>query len=59
MRRVQEAGRTDLENQMEQVEFASCHLINIEIAINSLLLKRKQLDEGVEIANELKVHNVL
>ena len=39
MSRVQEAGLTDLENQMEQAEFASCHLINIEIAINSLLLK--------------------
>ena len=44
---------------MEQAEFASCHLINREIAINSLLLKRKQQDEGVEIANELKVQKVL
>ena len=38
-RRVQEAGITDLENQMQQAEFASCHLINVELAINSLLLK--------------------
>ena len=59
MRRVQEAGLTDLENQLEQADFASCHLINIEIAINSLLLRRKQQDEGMEIANELKMQNVL
>ena len=39
MRRVQKAGVTDLENQMEQTEFASCHLIDIEKAIDSLLLK--------------------
>ena len=37
--RVQEAGLTDLENQMEQAEIASRHLINIEIATDSLLLK--------------------
>ena len=59
MRRVPEAGLTDLENQMEQAEFASCYLNNIEIAINFSLLKRKQQDEGVEIANELKVPNVI
>ena len=58
MRRVQKAGLTDLAKQMEQAEFASCHLINIEIAINSLLLKGKQQDEGVEIANYLNVQNV-
>ena len=33
------AGLTDLENQMEQAEFAAGHLINIKIAIDSLLLK--------------------
>ena len=59
MRRVQEAGLTDLENQMEQAEFAFCHLNDRELAINSLLLKRKQQDEGMEMANELKVQNVL
>ena len=59
MSRVQEAGLTILENQMEQAEFASCHLINIEIAINFLLLNRKQQGEGVKIANELKEQNVL
>ena len=32
------AGLTDLENQMEQAEFASCHLINIKVAMDSLLL---------------------
>ena len=54
MRKVQEAGHTDLENQMEQTEFAAGHLIDVEIAIDSLLLKRKQQDEGVKIANEIK-----
>ena len=49
----------DFENQMEQANFASCHLIKIEIAINSLLLKRKQQDEAVKTANQLKVQNVL
>ena len=44
-----EPGHTDLENQMEQAEFAAGHLINIKIAINSLLLKRKHPHEGVEI----------
>ena len=33
-----ESGLTDLENQMEQTEFAAGHLINIKIAIDSLLL---------------------
>ena len=39
MRNVQEAELTDLENQMEQGEFAPCDLINVEIAVDSLLLK--------------------
>ena len=38
MRNVQEAGVTDLENQIEQAGFPSCHLINIKVAIDSLLL---------------------
>ena len=54
MRKVQEAGHTDLENQMEQTEFAAGHLIDVKIAIYSVLLKRKQQDEGAEIANEIK-----
>ena len=54
-----EPGLTDLENQMEQAEFAAGHLINIETAIDSLLLKRKQQHGGVEIENETKVQNVL
>ena len=45
---VQEAGLTDLENQMEQAEFTAGHLIDVETAIDSLLLKRKRQDEGVE-----------
>ena len=42
---------------MEQAEFAAGHLIDIEIAIDSLLLKGKQQDEGVEIANEINLQN--
>ena len=49
-----EPGLTDLENQMEQAEFAAGHLINKKIAIDSLLLKRKHPHEGVEIGNETK-----
>ena len=45
---VQEAGPTDLENQMEWAEFAAGHLIDVELAIDSLFLKRKRQDEGVE-----------
>ena len=54
MRKVQEAGLTDSENQMEQADFAAGHLIDVEIAIDSLLLKSKKQDEGVETANEIK-----
>ena len=54
MGKVQEVGLTDLENQVEQTEFAAGHLIDVEIAIDSLLLKRKQQDEGVETPNEIK-----
>ena len=39
MRNLQEAGLTDLENQMKHAEFASCHLVDIKVAIGSLLLK--------------------
>ena len=39
MRNVQDAGLTDLEKQMKQAEFASCHLVDIKVAIDSLLLK--------------------
>ena len=39
MRNVQEAGLTDLENQMKKAEISSGHLINIEVAIDSLLVK--------------------
>ena len=54
MRKVQEAGLTDPKNQMEQAELASGHLIDVKIAIDSLLLKEKQQDEGVKITNEPK-----
>ena len=59
MKKVQEIGLTDLENQMKQVEIAVGHLIYVEIAIDSLLLIRKQQVEGVEIANEIKQQNEL
>ena len=52
--KVWKAGLTDLENQMEQAELAAGHLIDVKIAIDSLLLKRKQQHEEVEIANEIK-----
>ena len=39
---------------MEQVEFASSHLIDVEIAIDSLLLQRKEQHERAEMANEIK-----
>ena len=39
MRKMQEAGLTDLKYQMKQAEFASGHLIDVKIAIDSLLLK--------------------
>ena len=54
MKNVQEAGLKDLKYQIEQAEFAAGHLIDVKVAIDSLLLKRKQRDEGVEIANEIK-----
>ena len=54
MKKVQGAKFTDLENQMEQAEFAAGHLIDVKIAIDSLLLKRKQQDEGVKNVNEIK-----
>ena len=54
MRKVQEAGLTDLEYQMEQAKFASSHLIDVKVATDSLLLKGKQQDEGVKITNKLK-----
>ena len=50
MRKVQEAKLTDLENQMEQAEYAAGHLIDVKIAIESFLLKRKQQDEGVKMS---------
>ena len=54
MRKVQEAKLTDLENQMEQAKFAAGHLIDVKIAIDSPLLKRKQQAEGVKKVNEIK-----
>ena len=43
---------------MEQAEFAVGHLIDVEIAIESLLLKRKEQHEGAEMANEINVQNI-
>ena len=40
MRKVQEAGLTDLKYQMEQAELASGHLIDVKLAIGSILLKK-------------------
>ena len=44
---------------MEQTEFAAGHLINIQVAIDSLLLKENSTNEGVEIENKTKVQKVL
>ena len=57
MRKI-EAGLTDPENQMEQAEFAAGHLIDVEVAIDSLLLKRKEQHEGAEMPNEINMQNV-
>ena len=54
MRKVQEVGLTYPEYQMELAEFAAGHLIDVKIAIDSLLLKRKHRDEGMEIPYEIK-----
>ena len=54
MRKVQEAGLTDFKYHMEQAGLASGHLIDVKIAIDSLLLKEKQQDEGMKVTNELK-----
>ena len=53
-RKVQEAKLTDFENQMEQAEFAAGHLIDVKIAVDSLLLKRKQQDDGVKNVKKIK-----
>ena len=58
MRKVQEAGLTDLENQTEQAEFAADHLIDVEIAIDSLLLKRKEQHQEAEMTNKINMQNV-
>ena len=60
MKNMQEAGLTDLENLMDQAELASCHLINIKVAIDSLLLKQNSRMKMLqEIANKMKVETVL
>ena len=55
----QAAGLTDLKNKMEQAEFASRHLINEKMAIDSLLLKENNRMKVREIPNESKVQNVI
>ena len=57
MRNLQKTGLKDLENQMEQAEFASCHLIKIETAIDSLFLKENDNMKVWKIATELKLQN--
>ena len=39
MSNVQEAGPTDFENQMKHAEFAACHLVDVKVAVDLLLLK--------------------
>ena len=52
---VQEAGLTDLENQMEQVELASYHLVKTKLDIESVLLKENSKMKVWKIATESKV----
>ena len=41
MKNVQESGLTEIENQLKQVKFDSCYLVNVEVAIDSIFLKQK------------------
>ena len=59
MRKVQEAKLTDLENQMEQAEFAAGHLIDVKIAIDSLLLKENSNMKEWKFQMNAKVQNKL
>ena len=59
MRIVQLAGLTDLENQIEQEDFPSCHPVDLKIAIDCLLLKENSKMKVWKAATELKVQNVL
>ena len=59
MRKVQEAKLTDLENQMEQAEFAAGHLIDVKIAIDSLLLKENSNMNEWKFQMNAKVQNKL
>ena len=54
MRNVQEAGLTDPKNQMEQAEFASCHLVDMKVAIDSLLLKQTATRRRERTCNRIK-----
>ena len=59
IRKVQEAKLTDLENQMEQAEFAAGHLIDVKIAIDSLLLKENSNMKEWKFQMNAKVQNKL
>ena len=59
MRKVQEAKLTDLENQMEQAKFAAGHLIDVKIAIDSLLLKENSNMKEWKFQMNAKVQNKL
>ena len=59
MSKAWQAALTDLENQMEQTEFAAGHLIHIKIAIDSLLLKWKQHKWRSGNREQNKVQNLL
>ena len=59
MRKVQEAKLTDLENQMEQAVFAAGHLIDVKIAIDSLLLKEDSNMKEWKFQMNAKMQNKL
>ena len=56
---MQEAKLIDLENQMEQAEFAAGHLIDVKIAIDSLLLKENSNMKEWKFQMNAKVQNNL
>ena len=59
MRKVQKAKLTDLVNQMEQAEFAAGYLIDVKIAIDSLLLKENSNMKEWKFQMNAKVQNKL
>ena len=58
MRKVQEAGFTDIEYQMERADFASGHLIDVKVALDSLLLKENSKIKEWKLQRNQKEQNL-